>query len=135
MLYKLDERLASSSFKIFDSALSEVRLKNNKDYPWIILIPRVENTTEIFQLDLQQQLTLMKEMAHLSACMQKFFQADKINVGALGNIVSQLHMHIIARFTRDLSWPQSVWRDNVKDVAYEDATREKLIQQLRVAFT
>jgi diadenosine tetraphosphate (Ap4A) HIT family hydrolase len=134
MLFKLDEHLASSSFKIYDSTLSEVRLKNNKDYPWIILIPRVANITEIFQLSAKQQLTLMNEMTHLSACMQTFFHADKMNVGALGNIVSQLHIHIIARFKNDLSWPQSVWREGVKDVLYEDDEREKLIQRLREVF-
>jgi len=135
MSFQVDERIANSSFKIYDSTLSEVRLKNNSDYPWIILIPRVENITEIFQLSENQQLELMNEISHLSACMKKFFNPDKINVGALGNIISQLHVHIIARFKHDLSWPQSVWRENVEDVAYEDAAREKLVQQLRVAFT
>jgi diadenosine tetraphosphate (Ap4A) HIT family hydrolase len=135
MSFNIDDRLANSSFKIYDSALSEVRLKNNKQYPWIILIPRVAHTTEIFQLSAQQQSILMQEIVHLSEAMQQFFHGEKMNVGALGNIVSQLHIHIIARFKNDLSWPQSVWQASVTDVAYDTEQREQLIQQLRVAFT
>lgn len=134
MLFKLDERLSSSSFKITDLALCEVRLKNNKNYPWLILIPRVENTfTEIFELDRDQQNNLMNEMTIVSRCLKKQFRPDKINIGSLGNIVSQLHIHVIARFKQDALWPHSVWQENLKEEAYSEAAREELIQQLRLA--
>ncbi len=131
----LDNRISESSFEICDTSLSHVRLKNNKNYPWIILIPRVEkNITEIFQLNDNQQHELIREISHFSRCMQQYFHADKINVGALGNIVSQLHIHIIARFENDLSWPHSVWQANVPEKIYMADEADKLIQQLRVSF-
>jgi len=135
MSFTLDYRLENSSFKIIDLALSEVRLKDNKDYPWIILVPRVENAiTEIFQLNEDQKIELMKEISHISKCMEAYFKPDKLNIGALGNIVSQLHIHVIARFKSDLLWPHSLWQEKLTDEKYTDLEREKLINHLRVAF-
>lgn len=135
-MFELDEKLSACSFKIMDLAFSEVRLKNNKNYPWIILIPRTEKRViEIFELSAHEQTQLMREISHISECMKKYFNPDKINMGALGNIVSQLHVHIIARFKNDGLWPQSVWQESVQENPYNDDEREKLIQQLRVAFT
>lgn len=135
MLFVLDDRIEKSSVKIFDSTLSEVRLKNNKKYPWIILIPRVDHSvTEIFQLDENQQVILLQEMAHYSRVMKKYFQADKINIGALGNIVSQLHIHIVARFKNDGVWPQSIWQSDVDEMAYSMSEQMSLVDSLRGAF-
>jgi diadenosine tetraphosphate (Ap4A) HIT family hydrolase len=135
MLFALDERIEKSSVKIFDSALSEVRLKNNKNYPWIILIPRVDPlVTEIFELNENQQIILSQEMTHCSRVMKKYFQADKINVGALGNMVSQLHIHIVARFKNDGVWPHSVWQSDVEESAYTMSEQMSLVESLRRAF-
>ncbi|MCX7121979.1 MAG: HIT family protein [Gammaproteobacteria bacterium] len=136
MPFIIDEKLSNSTFKIMDLPLSEVRLKNNKNYPWIILVPRIENiTTEIFQLDENQQLNLMKEIAHVSKCMRTHFIPDKLNIGSLGNIVSQLHVHVIARFKDDLLWPHSVWQEKLTEEKYTDDEREKLINKLRTVFS
>ncbi|OGT46834.1 MAG: hypothetical protein A3E82_05425 [Gammaproteobacteria bacterium RIFCSPHIGHO2_12_FULL_38_11] len=135
MVFTLDNSLENTTFKILDLALSEVRLKDNKNYPWVILVPRVENAiTEIFQLNENQQNTLTKEIAHISKCMQAYFRSDKLNIGALGNIVSQLHIHVIARFKSDLLWPHSVWQEKLTGEKYKDAEREKLINYLHMAF-
>jgi diadenosine tetraphosphate (Ap4A) HIT family hydrolase len=132
-MFQLDPRLDNSSFKIIDLDLSEIRLKNNAHFPWIILIPHVSSDiTEIFQLSPAEKKILLDEIARVSKIMNTFFKPDKLNVGALGNIVSQLHIHVIARFQKDLCWPQSVWHDNVPEVAYITEQHDQLINQLRI---
>ena len=132
MPFNLDSRLENSSYKILDWPLSEVRLKDNLYFPWIILIPRVSSTiTEIFELTTDQQAILMNEITQLSKKMCQFFNADKINIGTLGNIVSQLHVHVIARFQNDPAWPHSVWQASILEKTYTDVDREKLIVDLR----
>lgn len=132
-MFTLDKRLENSSFKVLDWGLSEVRLRDNQHYPWLILIPRVANSvTEIFELEEREQEILISEMTRLSLLIKTHFHAEKINVGALGNIVSQLHIHVIARFQNDLSWPHSVWQANVPEKPYSIEQRDTLIQQLRV---
>ncbi len=128
----MDPRLENGSFKIVDWPLSEVRLKDNVHFPWIILIPRVSSSiTEIFQLSIEEQKMLMDEITKLSSCLHSHFKPTKINVGALGNIVSQLHIHVIARYEQDPCWPQSVWQANVPEKSYPTDTRDQLIHQLR----
>lgn len=131
-MFQLDPRLENSSFKIVDLDLSEVRLKNNALFPWIILIPRVSsNITEIFHLSLEEQKILLAEITCVSKIMNTFFRPEKLNVGALGNIVSQLHIHVIARFQKDLCWPHGVWQANAPDKSYPADARDQLIHQLR----
>ncbi|MCX7125585.1 MAG: HIT family protein [Gammaproteobacteria bacterium] len=135
MSFNLDPRLANSCFKIIDLPLSEVLLKNNQLYPWIILVPRVEDTvTEIFQLAQKKQSELMNELSHISKCMDTHFKPDKLNIGALGNIVSQLHIHIIARFRNDLLWPHSLWQEQLTEEKYSNDAKEKIINELRMVF-
>lgn len=131
MSFTLDTRLSDSTIKLYDSALSEVRLKNNQYFPWIILIPRVPNITELFELPQIEQNIVMQEITHISKQMRNYFKPTKINVGALGNIVQQLHIHIIARFESDLAWPHSVWQANVKEEAYSTHALDTLIPTLR----
>lgn len=127
----LDQRLEASSFKIIDWPLCEVRLKNNKNYPWFILIPRVtKNISEVHELTQQQQMILMQEITQLSQCVKNYFKADKINIGALGNIVSQLHIHVIGRNKNDLSWPHSVWHADVLEENYSSEEKDKHINAL-----
>ena len=130
----LDKKLEDSSFHIINFSLCDVRLINNKNYPWFMLIPRVENITEIFELTRDQQMQLMHEIAHLSRVIQAHFKPDKLNVGALGNIVSQLHVHVITRFKTDALWPHSVWQENLKNTPYTESEKESLIATLRELF-
>lgn len=131
-MFHLDDRLAQSSFLIADSELSQVRLKNNAYFPWIVLIPKVNNTiTELSELSAQEQMILMREITHYSSALKKHLNADKINIGSLGNIVSQLHIHLVARYENDLLWPHSVWQANIPEMAYTQGQADRLINALR----
>lgn len=120
MTFEVDQRIESSCFKIVDWELSRVFLKNNADYPWCILVPRQANIQDIDQLSLTHQHTLIQEISRLSSIIKDLFQPDKINVGALGNIVSQLHIHVIARFTHDKLWPHGIWQETPSPMLYQD---------------
>lgn len=82
---------------------------NDRRYPWVILVPAVPDISEIHQLDADQRHHLMEEVVAVSQALTDLFQPDKINVGALGNLVPQLHIHVIARFRSDSTWPDPVW--------------------------
>src|SRR4029078_4191753 len=109
MAFMLHTTLESDSTYICDLPLSQVRLMNNAAFPWIALIPRTENTVEIIDLVESAQEQLLKEVRIASHIMRKHYQPKKLNVANLGNIVEQLHIHVIARFSNDLAWPQPVW--------------------------
>ena len=82
---------------------------NDNQYPWFILVPKIAGVTEIFHLDEEQQLQLACESSILSGTLSDLFEADKMNVAALGNVVSQLHVHHIVRYETDVAWPNPVW--------------------------
>ena len=108
-MFELDHRLANDTVLVGNLPLSRVLLMNDQQYPWVILVPRRENIREIFQLSLADQQQLSRESSELSAWMSSHFSAEKMNVAALGNLVPQLHIHHIARFTGDPAWPKPVW--------------------------
>ena len=110
MSFLIDERIHQTCFTLGEWPLSRVLLKNNADYPWLILIPRIDNVQEIEQLPQASRYALIDEISALSAIANAYFKPDKLNVGALGNIVSQLHIHIIARFNDDKLWPHGIWQ-------------------------
>jgi diadenosine tetraphosphate (Ap4A) HIT family hydrolase len=84
-------------------------LSNDSNYPWFILVPRRDDISEIFQLDVADQQALWRETTALAEMLKDSFDADKLNVAALGNVVSQLHMHVIVRKREDAAWPAPVW--------------------------
>lgn len=108
-MFQLHERLANDTVKIGSFTLSEVLLMNDANYPWIILVPRREGISEIHQLNEQDQQQLLRESVLVAGKLQVHFQADKMNIAALGNVVPQLHIHHIARYTKDIAWPKPVW--------------------------
>jgi diadenosine tetraphosphate (Ap4A) HIT family hydrolase len=118
MQFEVDSRIHASCVWLGDWSLSGVYLKNEANFPWLILVPRVANVQEIYQLSELNRYTLMDEVVRLSAVMQDFFKPDKLNVGALGNIVSQLHVHIVARFQTDKLWPDGIWQPNLTTAPY-----------------
>ncbi len=89
--------------------LSLVLFMNDSQYPWTILVPRVEQVKEVIDLSTEQQQQLWCESAWLSRALQQQYHPDKLNIAALGNMVPQLHIHHIARFKLDAAWPQPVW--------------------------
>jgi diadenosine tetraphosphate (Ap4A) HIT family hydrolase len=107
--FKLDQRLQNDSFLVYKLPLSQVRLINDRQFIWCVLIPEINNVTEIIELNEAQQAALWKESAMLSRALKKGFHPDKLNVAAIGNIVAQLHIHHLCRFKVDIAWPAPVW--------------------------
>jgi diadenosine tetraphosphate (Ap4A) HIT family hydrolase len=108
-MFVLHPRLAQDSAVIGEFELSLLLLSKDANYPWCILVPKVEDVYEIHHLSEAEQLQLMRESCRLSEVMTSLFDADKMNVAALGNVVRQLHLHHIVRFTDDPAWPQPIW--------------------------
>ena len=131
MTFYIDPRITSTCFELGDWPLSRVFLKDNANYPWFILVPRQENAQEIDQLPVELQHTLIEEISTLSCGVKQQFKPDKLNVGTLGNIVPQLHIHVIARFTHDDLWPQGVWQDLQETRPYEIAGLDGLVKKMR----
>ena len=129
---KINKRFLKDSHFIVDLKLCSVRLIDNCKFPWIILIPNRKNITDITELNLRDQALLMKEIVHCSKLMKKIFKTKKLNIEKIGNIVPQLHIHIIARSIKDSSWPLSVWV--VKGKPYSKVLLDKTIVIIKVFF-
>ena len=109
MSFKLNRKFLKTSHHLIDLKLCTIRLNDNSKFPWIILIPKRNKITDISDLNSKDQTLLMKEIVYASKVMKKLFKTSKLNVEKIGNIVPQLHVHIIARNKKDSSWPLSVW--------------------------
>ncbi|MAD04279.1 MULTISPECIES: HIT domain-containing protein [unclassified Pseudoalteromonas] len=107
--FSLAPELQRDCIELADWPLCKVLLMNDSQYPWFILVPRVAGVKEIIDLSEELQITLLQESGKLSKLLQQVFNPDKLNVAALGNMVPQLHVHHIARFTADAAWPTPVW--------------------------
>jgi diadenosine tetraphosphate (Ap4A) HIT family hydrolase len=128
----IDKNFLKDSYYINRLKLCTIRLINNSKFPWIILIPNRKNKTDITDLNSKDQILLMKEIVHCSKLMKKIFKTSKLNVEKIGNKVPQLHIHIIARFKKDSSWPLSVWV--VKGKPYTKKTLSETISKINKAF-
>jgi len=128
--FSLDSRLAADTVAVVDLPLSAVRLMNDATYPWLILIPRREGAVEIVDLAPGDRVQLMEEIAHVSGVLRAMTRCDKLNVAALGNMVPQLHVHVIGRFAGDPAWPGPVW-GKAPAQPYAAAPREGFIAALR----
>ena len=129
---KVSLNFLKDSYMITNLKLCSVRLIDNSKFPWIILIPKRKNITDICQLSSKDQILLMKEIVYASKIMKKIFKAFNLNVEKIGNIVSQLHIHIIARSKKDNSWPLSVWV--VKKKIYSKNNLDRIILKLKKKF-
>ena len=109
MTNKINKNFLKNSHHIVDLKLCSVRLIDNSNFPWIILIPNRKKITDITELNSRDQILLMREIVFCSNLMKKAFKTSKLNIEKIGNIVPQLHIHIIARSKKDCSWPLSVW--------------------------
>ena len=132
MTNKVSKSFLKDSHLITDLKLCTIRLMDNAKFPWIILIPKRKNITDISELNSKDQILLMKEIVHCSKLMKKIFKTKKLNVEKIGNIVPQLHIHIIARSTKDSTWPLSVWV--VKGKPYLKEPLKKIIDLLKKGF-
>jgi diadenosine tetraphosphate (Ap4A) HIT family hydrolase len=107
--WSLHPQLAKDTIDIGDLPLSRVLVIKDANYPWLLLVPRREGAVEIIDLDEVAQAQLMTEIARVSRAVKDITKCDKLNVAALGNMVPQLHVHVIARRTSDVAWPRPVW--------------------------
>lgn len=108
-MFQMDERLVKDTIPLGDFGLSRVLLMNDSRYPWLILVPRIADVSEVFALTAQQQQQLWQETNIVGQVLKDIFQADKINIATLGNVVKQLHMHVVVRMQDDEAWPAPVW--------------------------
>ncbi|MFM1703781.1 HIT domain-containing protein [Aeromonas salmonicida] len=108
-MFELHTRLQADTQLLGDLRLCRVLLAKDSQYPWLILVPRVDNLREIHHLAPAQQQQLMQESCAVATLMEQALSPDKINIGALGNLVPQLHLHHVARFTTDKAWPGPIW--------------------------
>ncbi|MBX4889436.1 HIT domain-containing protein [Rhizobium bangladeshense] len=132
--FELDPRLENDSVSIMVTGLCDLRLSKDARWPWLILVPRRADITEIFELTPLDQVLLAFETELVANALKKITGATKINVGALGNVVRQLHVHVIARFEGDANWPGPVWGFGRAE-PYEDAKRDELTAKLREALS
>jgi len=105
----LHEKLKADAIELARLDLTLLLLMNARQWPWLILVPQRPDVREIHELPALDRTILMDEVAHCSRLLTDLFKPDKINIGALGNIVPQLHVHVIARTTSDPAWPKPVW--------------------------
>ena len=132
MPFKIDKKFLKSSHHIIELKLCSIRLHDNSKFPWVILIPKRNKITDISDLNSKDQILLMKEIVHVSKIMKKLFKTSKLNIEKIGNMVPQLHIHIIARSKKDSTWPLSVWV--VKGKNYTKAALYIMVQKVRKAF-
>ena len=109
MSFILDNRLKADTLFVGDLPLSRVLLMNNAFFPWVILVPRIEGISELFQLTEEDLSNFHNESNYFLEAMSNAYNADKMNIASLGNIISQLHTHVIVRYKNDEAWPSPVW--------------------------
>ncbi len=131
--FHLDPRLAGDTVPVVDLALSALLMMRDGNYPWLILVPRRAGAVEILDLEPTDRARLWAEVEAVAAALAAETGADKLNVAALGNVVSQLHVHVVARFRGDAAWPAPVWGkvpatplDEMKAAALRDRLSARL---------
>lgn len=127
--FKLDDRLEGDTIKLASWSLCDVLLMNDVNYPWVILVPRVADTTEIYQLSKTQRAQLDAESTYLAETLMTIFDGQKMNVAALGNVVKQLHIHHVVRYESDNAWPAPIW-GKAAPLAYTDEQLAEIHRKL-----
>ena len=130
--FSLDERLAADTHRVGDLPLSRVLLFDDARFPWLVLVPRQPGLRELIDLAHGDQHQLLDEVSRCAHVLHALDKPDKLNVAALGNVVAQLHVHVIARYTSDAAWPRPVWNVGERQLFESDALRHR-IAQLRAA--
>ncbi len=132
MAFALDPRLAGDTHAIDELPLSRLLLMDDARYPWLILVPRVSGARELIDLDPDDQQRLLAETTCVSRVLRDVFTPHKLNIAALGNVVAQLHVHVIARETTDPAWPGPVWGVGERR-PYGQASAHARIEAVRAA--
>ncbi len=131
MTFLLDARLAADTHLVGEMSLSQLLLMDDARFPWVIVVPRISGARELIDLDEADRRTLLTEVCEVGRALESLLRPDKLNIAALGNVVAQLHVHVIARYTGDAAWPQPVWGHAGKRVPYQDSECNARIAQLR----
>lgn len=131
--FKLHPQLEQDTLCVGELSLCKILLMDDRRFLWLILIPKRKNIKEIIELTQEEALLLMGEVCLVSNILKEFKNPDKLNVAALGNMVPQLHIHVIARFISDAAWPQSVWGIGSAE-PYAAHSSQILLDQLRDLF-
>jgi diadenosine tetraphosphate (Ap4A) HIT family hydrolase len=131
--FALDPRLDADTFEVTSLGLSVVRLMNDRRFPWLILVPARAGAVEIVDLEPADRGRLIEEIALVSGVLRELFTPRKLNVAALGNVVPQLHVHIIARFESDGAWPKPVWGTPPEPYSFDEL--ERRLASLRYRLT
>jgi diadenosine tetraphosphate (Ap4A) HIT family hydrolase len=132
MSFALDDRLAADTLFLADLPLCRVLLMNDSRFPWLILVPRRAGLSELHDLAAPERAQLIEEAAQAGERLKAVTGAKKINIGALGNIVAQLHVHVVARREGDAAWPGPVWGSGAP-APYEPETTAALVDKWRAA--
>ena len=128
-MFKIHKKFEKTTHYITDLKLCQIRLQDNAKFPWIMLIPKRNKVSQILDLNRKDQIRLMDEIQYCSKIMKKNFPCDNLNVEKVGNIVPQLHIHIVPRHKKDPSWPLSIWV--VKGKPYSKLALAKMIVKLQ----
>jgi diadenosine tetraphosphate (Ap4A) HIT family hydrolase len=128
--FDLDPRLAGDTLVVGDLPLCRVLLMRDSRYAWLILVPRRPGLAEVSDLGEDERALLWREVDAAGAAIRAAAPCDKLNIGALGNIVRQLHVHVVARREGDAAWPGPVWGFG-KAEAYAEGEAERLVAALR----
>jgi diadenosine tetraphosphate (Ap4A) HIT family hydrolase len=134
MAFILHPQLEANTVEVQRLPLSRVLLMNDRTWPWLLVVPEREAATEVFDLDGHERSTLIEEVTLAATVLRDLYQPHKINVAALGNQVSQLHCHVIARFHHDPAWPRPVWHAQPPS-PYEERERDTTVRALQDAFS
>lgn len=130
--FELDPRLAADTVYVADWALCRVLLMDDAQFPWLVLVPRRAGLAELDDLDADDRTRLLQEIQRAMQTLRDTVEYDKLNIGALGNIVRQLHVHVVARRRNDAAWPGPVWGHG-RAVPYAEGARDQLVTALRRA--
>ena len=128
-MFKIHKKFEKTTHYITDLKLCQVRLQDNKKFPWIMLIPKRKGVGQILDLNRKDQIQLMDEIQYCSKIMKKNFKCVNLNVEKVGNIVPQLHIHIIPRHKKDPTWPLSIWV--IKGKPYTKVALASMLDKLK----
>jgi len=134
MPFSLHPALKKDCIELGRLDLCRVLLMNDKQFPWLILVPERNDITEIYQLCLDDQQQLIRESSYIAEQLAELYQADKINIAALGNMVPQLHIHHVARYKTDKAWPAPIW-GKFDAQAYAEKELETTLKRLKSIIT
>ncbi len=128
-MFTLDPRLAADTVPVATLTLSRVLLMDRRTWPWLVVVPQLPDLRELIDLDDDDRRRLSDEVAQVARVLRATVPCDKLNVASFGNVVAQLHVHVIARTVGDAAWPRPTWTIEAPD-AYDPAARDALVARL-----